>query len=243
VFTNVSGAFYETLQALTGMEISAVAERPAKLPPDRSPMSADQAAINRANARLSTGPKTEAGKLRSSQNAFQHGLYSTQLIIPGEDPAEFDVLRANLRREYQPLCTTEEILVDELAQQFWRMRRCRELEARIFHPDNLTASFASGLLRLVERALASAERGFHRSLQALLKLQENRTHKEAPTPSVPHHVIDSDADDDTEFGFVPQDSLQTLLDAEEDGDAPIEDLAAGVDFVVSRCQARNLHPH
>ena len=33
-----------------------------------------QIAANRRNAKRSTGPKTTAGKLRSSQNAYRHGL-------------------------------------------------------------------------------------------------------------------------------------------------------------------------
>jgi hypothetical protein len=33
-----------------------------------------QIAANRANAKKSTGPKTAAGKLKSSGNAFRHGL-------------------------------------------------------------------------------------------------------------------------------------------------------------------------
>ena len=33
-----------------------------------------QIAANRANAKRSTGPKTLAGKLRSSRNAYRHGL-------------------------------------------------------------------------------------------------------------------------------------------------------------------------
>jgi hypothetical protein len=33
-----------------------------------------QIAANRANAKKSTGPKTAAGKIRSSCNAFRHGL-------------------------------------------------------------------------------------------------------------------------------------------------------------------------
>ena len=33
-----------------------------------------QLAANRANAKKSTGPKTAMGKLRSSQNAYRHGL-------------------------------------------------------------------------------------------------------------------------------------------------------------------------
>jgi hypothetical protein len=35
---------------------------------------ASEKQINRANAKRSTGPKTAAGKLRSSRNAFRHGL-------------------------------------------------------------------------------------------------------------------------------------------------------------------------
>jgi hypothetical protein len=33
-----------------------------------------QIAANRANAKKSTGPKTAAGRLKSSRNAFRHGL-------------------------------------------------------------------------------------------------------------------------------------------------------------------------
>jgi hypothetical protein len=35
---------------------------------------AKQIAANRANSRLSTGPKTEVGRLKSSRNALRHGL-------------------------------------------------------------------------------------------------------------------------------------------------------------------------
>jgi hypothetical protein len=37
-------------------------------------MTAAQLAASRANAQLSTGPRTEEGKRRSSLNAFRHGL-------------------------------------------------------------------------------------------------------------------------------------------------------------------------
>ena len=76
-----------------------------------------RADVNRANSQHSTGPTSSAGKARSAQNSFKHGLYSQDLIIRGEDPAEFDHLRSTLRDEHQPANTTEEILVDELAQK------------------------------------------------------------------------------------------------------------------------------
>src|SRR5581483_7473820 len=92
---------------------------------------------NRANAEKSTGPKSEEGKTRSSRNAFKHGLYSQQLVLPGEDAAALDALKADLRAEHQPTNKTEEILVNELAEQYWRLRRARRLEADLLSSDDI----------------------------------------------------------------------------------------------------------
>ena len=35
---------------------------------------------NRRNARLSTGPRTEAGKDRSRNNAIKHGIFSSRML-------------------------------------------------------------------------------------------------------------------------------------------------------------------
>jgi len=43
-----------------------------------------QIAANQANAKRSTGPQTEAGKLKSSRNAFKHGL-SRPLLRPSSN--------------------------------------------------------------------------------------------------------------------------------------------------------------
>jgi hypothetical protein len=44
--------------------------------------SAKQIAANRANAKRSTGPRTSVGKMKSSRNAFRHGLSSDLWLDP-----------------------------------------------------------------------------------------------------------------------------------------------------------------
>ena len=186
-----------------------------------------RAETNRANAQHSTGPKSAIGKLRSSQNSFQHGLYSKQLILPGEDPAEFDHLRSTLRDEHQPANTIEEILVDELAQHFWRMRRFRELEARALQPENLDTWCSNGLFALIQRSMSSAERSFHKSLTALRAFQKARGFvpqiNAYQAQSGTHH-IEYEEEDQAEAGFVPSESLHVLLETDQEVD--FEPLAA-----------------
>jgi hypothetical protein len=147
------------------------AEREArKLAEKQPPISEAKLAANRTNAEKSTGPKSEEGKARSSRNSFKHGLYSKQLVLPGEDPAALDALKADLRAEHQPANETEEILVNELAEQYWRLRRARRLEAELLSSDDIVLS----RLAAVQRMMSSAERGFHKALSTLRQLQKDR---------------------------------------------------------------------
>ncbi len=170
-----------------------------------------RAEINRENAQKSTGPKTEEGKAKSSQNRFKHGVYSKQVVAPGEDPAELDELRAKLRDEHQPANTTEEILVDELAQHYWRMRRIRCQEVGPWRkgfegpPDYPKIEFFA-------RALASAERSFHKTLTALLKLQKDRGFVPQKTvPAQPAATVAAPA---------PEDAIKQVLECLFSPDQP-----------------------
>src|SRR6185437_2042244 len=146
-----------------------------------------RAAVNRANAQKSTGPKSEQGKTVSSQNSFKHGLYSKSVLIPGEDPARFEACRADLAAEHRPVGATEEILVDEIAQHYWRMKRYRALEVQMYKSKgekedgstaldtaNLVQCIDLGLFTSIQRALNSAERSFYRALKTLREMQKAR---------------------------------------------------------------------
>jgi hypothetical protein len=93
-----------------------------------------RATINRQNAQHSTGPRTEAGKQRSSRNALHHGLTAKTAVLPTEDPGAYQQHRLNFQNEYQPTTPTETHLVQELADTSWRLNRIPLLEAQLLSP-------------------------------------------------------------------------------------------------------------
>ena len=93
---------------------------------------APQILANRANAQRSTGPQTAAGKAAVSQNATSHGLSSSQFaLLPHNNPEEFHRLLDTLLQEFQPVSTTEEFLVTELARAQWKIGRIAHIEAAL----------------------------------------------------------------------------------------------------------------
>jgi hypothetical protein len=90
-----------------------------------------QLVANRANAKRSTGPKSEQGKARSRMNSWKHGLTARHIVIFGEDPKEFESLRAELWEEFKPRPGMASLQVDRLAADEWRLRRGPRLEAAI----------------------------------------------------------------------------------------------------------------
>ncbi len=130
--------------------------------------SLDRAKINRENAAHSTGPRSVIGKLASSRNSLQHGLASGQIIIPGEDPSQFEALLNDLLAEHQPSTTTEELLIREMAQSYWLTQRALRLQNECFNQDGIDEKRLSLFLRYQ----TTHERAFHKALNTLLKLQK-----------------------------------------------------------------------
>ena len=130
---------------------------------------AAQVLANQANAQRSTGPTTDEGKAASARNNFRHGLASGQLIVPGEDPAEFEALAEGLFNEHQPGTTTEENLVLCMAQHFWLGQRAIRLQNEAF-----IAGQGVNQLSLLMRYQTSNQRAYNRCLGDLFKLRTER---------------------------------------------------------------------
>ena len=91
-----------------------------------------QVAANRRNAKRSTGPKTAAGKAVSKLNAVRHGLLAQTVLLPDEDPEEFNELYDNLMAELAPVGEIESRLADRISACLWRLRRVGAIETGIF---------------------------------------------------------------------------------------------------------------
>jgi hypothetical protein len=90
-----------------------------------------QIEANRANAKMSTGPKSKDGKARSRMNSRKHGLTAKMLIIVDECADDFDELRTDLMEDFAPQSAMECELVERLAGIAWRLRRVPFFEAAI----------------------------------------------------------------------------------------------------------------
>ena len=80
----------------------------------------------------STGPKTEAGKKRSSQNSFKHGLSGRTVVMPCEDMELFLKHSKEIVEGYNPETAIECELAQEIADGYWRLKRARTVEDGMF---------------------------------------------------------------------------------------------------------------
>jgi hypothetical protein len=136
-------------------------------------ISNEQHAANQANSQLSTGPRSEEGKARSSQNSLKHGVFAKTIVLPGENQAEFDALLAGLHKDHAPVGETESNHVRGLAEIQWRLDRLRRYEAAATDEALETGNFESKALlncTLIEQRLL-------RAFQITMKLL-----KDAQTP-------------------------------------------------------------
>jgi hypothetical protein len=107
-------------------------------------MSTDrQIEANKQNAQLSTGPRTAEGKARVALNALKHGLTGQQMVLPNENPEDFDNFRSDLSNALQPHGGLEEILAERIVVDGWRLMRVALLESALYRRGHQEAIVAN----------------------------------------------------------------------------------------------------
>jgi hypothetical protein len=157
-------------------------------------VTAKQAAANRGNAKLSTGPKTDEGRERSKMNALKHGLTAEAIVISAERAEDFADFGNAMFEDCAPVGALECMLVERLIVCAWRLRRAVRREADL---DRALIEARSGEVDLMGtaslRGLPSAdmnflryetaiERGLYRAIHDLERMQARRTEQKVAAP-------------------------------------------------------------
>ena len=176
------------------------ATRELRAPPTiTNPRDDQRAEVNRANAAHSTGPRTAAGKQRSSLNALRHGLTGHVIVLPSEDHAAYQHHTRRFFDDLQPKGALEDQLVQSIADTSWRLNRVAALETNLLtlgfheqadhidtaHPEAHAALAMAASVREQSRAIANLSmhehrlsRQFERTLNQLREIQADRRAKE-----------------------------------------------------------------
>ena len=166
---------------------------------DSNGRASNRAAINSANAKHSTGPRTEAGKQRSSLNAWRHGLTGQVVVLPSEDQTAYQRHLKRFVDLFLPKGVLEEELVQTLVDCRWRLNRIAALEHNFvtlaaeeqldsIHTNEPLAAHALAQAKAVyqhQRSLANVAiyeqriaRLFDRTLKQLREIQAERRERE-----------------------------------------------------------------
>ncbi len=117
------------------------------------------------------GPRTQAGREISSRNSLKHGLSVGKLIVPGEDPAEFEALHAGFIEDFGPENTLEAVLVHDLAKYHWlKERAIRQQQLAFFTEQAIDPKH----LALMIRYQTANQRAFDSTLKSLQALQKQQ---------------------------------------------------------------------
>src|SRR5882757_1562786 len=88
----------------------------------------NQKAANRQNAQHSSGPKSDEGKKASSRNALKHGLTAKTLVLPNENPDQFQAELAVWLDHDQPTDPVHLGAIERTVEANWKLRRCTKVE-------------------------------------------------------------------------------------------------------------------
>lgn len=135
-----------------------------------------QIEANRANAQLSHGPTSEAGKQAVSQNATTHGLTGHFIFFTEEHEAAYKRMEQRLINQLNVHTELEFELVEKMAQSLWRSQRAVDLQDECidtlaFETDEVLTKEAQKKLELYLRYQTSHDRAFQRYAAELRKLQ------------------------------------------------------------------------
>ena len=177
--------------------------------------SAKQIAANRRNASLPRGPLSAEASAAIRENAVKHGLTAKHVVMQHEDEADYHELRASIVMEYQPRTPQEHRFADQIAQNYWRLLRCRRVETATFEnrlgtlKDRLKIDPKAAIdndegisicmsnhgsdFDTIRRYETTIERAWYRAIRELRAAQKERRENEVRNPPVEDPIVEHHA--------------------------------------------------
>jgi hypothetical protein len=173
-----------------------------------------QIAANRENARHSTGPVTEEGRVKVSQNSprtqtegsayrpepsdptnagSQTGLFTERDFVRPDESAAYDELTIELRNELDPGSMLEHVHFNEVLAAAWRLQRCNKLEFRLVdatlenQSDPMADEANAKLQRTIDRARIQSHNLLLKATKELNRLRAERLAR-PQAPPVPRQL-------------------------------------------------------
>lgn len=152
--------------------------------------------------------KTKEGKAISKFNSMKHGLLSKEVLVEGEDKKVLEGLEVSLYEALLPTGILEELLVDRVVANIWRLRRAVAVERNtmeylkedsypmvVFDGNTEKKSLKDMLdnesIENILRYETTIERSMYKALHELERLQARRNGRDTPLPAVVDVNLDS----------------------------------------------------
>ena len=153
--------------------------------------SAKQLAANRANSQKSTGPRTELGKRIARMNSTTHGLSGHTVLKTPEEDATYKAYYHRLMPDLSPANAIEHDFAERIVYDSWRVHRASAIESNLYamadaafdtgNPEQDDALNDANTYQLNDKAInllslyqERLQRGIHRDLEMLRKMQKER---------------------------------------------------------------------
>ena len=149
-----------------------------------------QAQANRRNAKKSTGPKTQGGKLMSSKNAITYGIFSSSPLLPSESEQDFEALKKDVMAVFPPVDAVAAGWVERIILGMLRQRRLRLAEAAKLQisitPEIMAEEISDALAlyssrRLTANSISDEQEATYNHWVAVLEEMENLNIQAAPS--------------------------------------------------------------
>lgn len=77
-----------------------------------------------------SGPKTDEGKAVSKYNAIKHGLLTKEVLVDADEVNDLNQLKEAIYEALDPVGPMENLLVDRIISNAWRLRRAIQVETK-----------------------------------------------------------------------------------------------------------------